>query len=100
MYLCPSVLISLTKTMTKNIHQQTFFLWLRPDVDKLKLISDDKNYDEMCATSSLTRRDGTQILFEVYPMDKIYPMDALIEHLRGSSRWEEHHSTNRFYFSE
>ncbi len=73
MYLCPSVLISLTKMMTKNIHQQTFFLWLRPDVDKLKLISDDKNYDEMYATSSLTRRDGTKILFEDYRTFKIHP---------------------------
>ncbi len=42
-----SVFISLTKTTTKNNRQQTFFLWLRRDVDELKLISDDKNYDEM-----------------------------------------------------
>ncbi len=36
-----------TKRTTKNIRQQTFFLWLRRDVDELKLISDDKNYAEM-----------------------------------------------------
>ncbi len=51
------VLISSTKTTTKNIRQRTFFLWLRWDVDELKLISDDKNYDEIYAASSLTRRD-------------------------------------------
>ncbi len=51
---------------TKNIRQQTFFLWLRRDVDELKLISDDKNYDEIYASSSLTRRDGTKMLFEDY----------------------------------
>ncbi len=51
-----AVLISSTNTTTKNIRQQTFFLWLRRDVDELKLISDDKNYDEMYAASSLTRR--------------------------------------------
>ncbi len=48
--------------MTKNIHQRTFFLWLRRDVDKLKLISDDKNYDEIDAATSLARRDGTKML--------------------------------------
>ncbi len=36
-----------TKMMTKNILQRTFFLWLRQGVGKLKLISDDKNYDEI-----------------------------------------------------
>ncbi len=46
----------------KNIRQRTFFLWLRRDVGELKLISDDKNDDEMYTTSSLTR-DGTKILF-------------------------------------
>ncbi len=38
-------------------------MWLRLDVDELKPISDDKNYDKIYATSSLTRRDGTEILF-------------------------------------
>ncbi len=60
---CVSVLISLTKTTMKNILQQTFFLLLW-EVEKLKLISDDKNYDEICAASCLTRRDGTKMLFE------------------------------------
>ncbi len=41
----------------KNIRQQTFFLWLRRDVDELKLISDYKNYDEIYAAS---RRDKTR----------------------------------------
>ncbi len=36
----------------KNISQLAIFLWLRLDVDELKLISDDKNYDEMYAASS------------------------------------------------
>ncbi len=57
-----SVLFSSTKTM-KNINQLTFFLWLRRDVDELKLITNDKNDDKMYATPSLTRRDGTKILF-------------------------------------
>ncbi len=55
---------------TKNIRQLTFFLWLRRDVDELKLISDDKNYDEI---SLLTRRDGTKMLFEDYRTFKIHP---------------------------
>ncbi len=54
------------KTTTKNNSQRTFFLWLRRDIDELKLISDDKNYDEMYAVSLLTRRDGTKMLFEDY----------------------------------
>ncbi len=49
-----SVFIS-SKTTTKNIHQLTFFLWLRLDVDELKLISDDKNHDGIYF--SLTRQD-------------------------------------------
>ncbi len=48
------------------------FLWLRRDVDELKLISDDKNYDEMYAASSLTRRDGTKLLFEDYQITLKY----------------------------
>ncbi len=51
------VLIPFMKMATKNIHQRTFFLWLRWDVNELKLISDDKNNDEMYAASSLSRRD-------------------------------------------
>ncbi len=35
-------------------------------VDELKLIFDDNNYGKIYATSSLTRRDGTKILFEDY----------------------------------
>ncbi len=72
-----SVLILSTKTSTtttKNIRQRTFFLWLRQDVDELKLISDDKNYDEICAVSSLTRRDRTRMLFEDYLTFKIHPI--------------------------
>ncbi len=46
---------------------------LRRDVDELKLISDDKNYNEMYATSPLTRRDGTKMLFEDYQTYKIHP---------------------------
>ncbi len=46
------------KATTKNIRQQTFFLWLRWDVDEIKLICDDKNYDAMYAESvNKTRRD-------------------------------------------
>ncbi len=48
----------------KNIRQLTFFLWLRRDVDELKLISDDKNDDKMYAASPLTSRDWTKMLFE------------------------------------
>ncbi len=44
MHLAP-VLISSTKMTTKNIRQLTFFMWLRRDVDELKLLSDDKNYE-------------------------------------------------------
>ncbi len=69
-----TVLISLRKTTMKNNRQRTFFLWLRRDVDELKLISDDKNYDEMYAASSLTRRDGTKMLFEDYRTFKIHPI--------------------------
>ncbi len=69
-----AVLISSTNTMMKNIRQRTFFLWLRWDVDELKLISDDKNDDEMYAASSLTRRDGTKMLFEDYRTFKIHPI--------------------------
>ncbi len=52
-----------------------FFSVTRRDVDELKLISesDDKNYDEMYAASSLTRRDGTKMLFEDYRTFKIHP---------------------------
>ncbi len=46
-----AVLISTTKTTTKNIRQRTFFLWLWRDVDELKIISDDTNY------ATKTRRD-------------------------------------------
>ncbi len=52
---CRPELISATKT--KNIRQRTFFLWLRRDFDKQKLISDDKNYDETTINKTLTRRD-------------------------------------------
>ncbi len=52
-----SVLISFMKMAKKNIHQRTFFLWLRRNINELKLISDDKNYNEMYAASSLSRRD-------------------------------------------
>ncbi len=74
-HLFDAVLISSKKMRTKRIRQLTFFLWLRRDVDELKLISDDKNYDEMYATSSLTRRDGTKLLFEDYQITfKIHPI--------------------------
>ncbi len=43
-------------------------------VDELKLISDDKNCDKMYAASSLTRRDGTKMLFEDYRTFKIHPI--------------------------
>ncbi len=49
----------------KNIRQRTFFLWLRQDVVELNLISDDKNYDEIYAASSLTSWDGTKMLWEL-----------------------------------
>ncbi len=58
--------------MTKYISQLTFFMWLRRDVDELKLMSDDKNYDKMYAASSLTRWDGTKILSEDYQTFKIH----------------------------
>ncbi len=45
--------------------------------DELKLISDDKNYDEMYAASSLTRRDGTKMLFEDYRTFKIHPIGSV-----------------------
>ncbi len=60
--------------MTKNIRQQTFFLWLRRDIGELKFIYDDKNYDEIYAASSLTKQDGTKILFEDYRTLKIHPI--------------------------
>ncbi len=44
------------------------------NVDELKLISDDKNYDEIYAASSLTRRDGTKMLFEDYRTFKVHPI--------------------------
>ncbi len=69
-----AVLISSTKMTMKNIRQRTFFLWLRWDVDELKLISDDKNYDGIYAASSLTRWDGTKMLFEDYRTFKIHPV--------------------------
>ncbi len=47
---------------------------LRRDVNELKLISDDKIYDEMYAASSLTRRAGTKVLFEDYRTFKIHPI--------------------------
>ncbi len=53
---------------------EPFFCDIRRDVDELKLISDDKNYDEMYAASSLTRRDGTKMLFEDYRTFKIHPI--------------------------
>ncbi len=71
-HLFDAVLISSKKMRTKRIRQWTFFLWLRRDVDELKLISDDKNYDEMYAASSLTRRDGTKLLFEDYQITLKY----------------------------
>ncbi len=71
-HLFDAVLISSKKMRTKRIRQLTFFLWLRRDVDELKLISDDKNYDEMYAASSLTSRDGTKLLFEDYQITLKY----------------------------
>ncbi len=59
-----SVLILSTKTTKYNIKYY----------DELKLISDDKNYDEICAVSSLTRRDRTRMLFEDYLTFKIHPI--------------------------
>ncbi len=41
-------------------------------VDELKSISDDKNYNEMYAVSSLTRLDRTIMLFEDYRTFKIH----------------------------
>ncbi len=54
-----------------------FFSVTKRDVDELKLISDDKNYDEMYAASSLTRRDGTTMLFEDYLTFKIHKLTVL-----------------------
>ncbi len=75
------MLVSLTsvnevsiKTVTKNISLMNLFLWLWRDVDELKLISDDKNYDENYDASSLTRRDRTRMLFEDYRTFKIHPI--------------------------
>ncbi len=42
--------------------------------NQLKIISDDKNYDEIYAASSLTRRDGTRMLFEDYQTFKTHPI--------------------------
>ncbi len=39
-----------------------------------QLISDDKNYDEIYAASSLTRGDGTKLLFEDHRTFKIHPI--------------------------
>ncbi len=50
---------------TKN----NFFLWLRWDVNVLKLISDDKNYNEMYA--AIRYQDET---FEDYRTFKIHPI--------------------------
>ncbi len=52
----------MTKTDSPK-NSTNLFLWLRRDVDKLKCISDYKNYDEIYAASS-TRQDGTKMLFE------------------------------------
>ncbi len=57
---------------TENIRQQTFFLWLRRDVDELKVISDDKNYYEMNAASSLTRRELNVIWGLLYIQNTSY----------------------------
>ncbi len=62
-----SVFIS-SKTTTKNIHQLTFFLWLRLDVDELKLISDDKNHDGIYF--SLTSEGCNPMISKV--MNKMY----------------------------
>ncbi len=57
---------------TENIRQQNFFLWLRRDVDELKVISDDKNYYEMNAASSLTRRELNVIRRLLYIQNTSY----------------------------
>ncbi len=53
-----TVLISSTKSTTKK------YSLLFRDIDVLKLISDDKNYDKMYAASSFRRRYVTKMLFE------------------------------------
>ncbi len=57
-----------------NFVNEHFFLWLRRDVDKLKLISDDKIYDEMYTAPSLTRQEGTRMLFEDNRTFKMHPI--------------------------
>ncbi len=53
-------------TVAKNIQ--------RINRTELKLKSDDKNYDEMYAASSLTKRDGTKMLLEDYRTFKVHPI--------------------------
>ncbi len=62
--LCVNVFAAVLILSTIIIRQQTFFLWLRLDVDELKLLSNYKNYDGIHVVSSLTRRDWTKRLFE------------------------------------
>ncbi len=66
--------VNFVRRRRKIFVNEPFLLWLRRDVDKLKLISDDKNDDEIYAASSLTRRDGTKMLFEDYRTFKIHPL--------------------------
>ncbi len=54
-YSSRTVFISATKMTSKNIRQLSFFLLLRREIDKLKLLSDDKNDDKSYAASLLTR---------------------------------------------
>ncbi len=57
----------MTKTDSPK-NSTNLFLWLRRDVDKLKCISDYKNYAEIYAASSTrqdgTKMNGTKMLFE------------------------------------
>ncbi len=62
---------------TKNISQLTFFLWLRRDVDELKLMSDDKNYDKMYAASSLTDETGLKCYLRTTGHSKYIQINCL-----------------------
>ncbi len=55
-------------------YSSTNLFSMRLDVDELKWLSDDKNYDEMFAAPSVTRRDRTKLLFEDYRTFKIHPI--------------------------
>ncbi len=58
----------------KYLSTNLFSVTKTSDVDELKLISDDKNYDEIYAAPLLTRQDGTKMLFDDYRTLKIHPI--------------------------